>query len=91
MQLARKGVDDAPQGAVNLALIATTPEQLAALAKANRDDHSGPSATECNGQGVGQSAIAAPATQSRRPQSANPQKGGSTLAGKAARPTTLGD
>ena len=50
-----------PQGAVNLALIATTPEQLAAMAEAkgNRDGQRGASATECNGQGMGPSAIAA--------------------------------
>ena len=48
-----------PTGAVNLALINTTPEQLAALAEAkfNRDGRDGASATECNGQGVGPSAI----------------------------------
>lgn len=65
--------DFPPTGAVNLRLIATTPEQLAALAKA-KSDHSGdhfagrdggrvgdrdvPSATECNDQGMGPSAIA---------------------------------
>lgn len=53
-----------PTGAVNLALINTTPAQLAemAKAKANLDDHddddTGPSETECNGHGVGPSVVA---------------------------------
>jgi hypothetical protein len=51
-----------PTGAVNLALINTTPEQLAAMAKAkgefNRDNQDGACASECNGQGVGPSVIA---------------------------------
>jgi hypothetical protein len=70
MKLARTGSDDVPQGAVNLALIATSPEQLAAMAKAQSDhsgdysgdysgDHSSdrnlPSASECNGLPVGPS------------------------------------
>jgi hypothetical protein len=42
-----------PTGAVNLRLIATTPEQLAAMAK-----EKGVFATECNGQGVGPCVIA---------------------------------
>ena len=52
--------DFPPTGAVNLRLIATSPEQLAALAKAkfNRDEQDGVFATECNGQGAGPSAIA---------------------------------
>jgi hypothetical protein len=61
MKLARKGGDDVPTAAVNLALIATTPAQLAALAKAKSDhddDHSDPSATECNGPGLGPSVVA---------------------------------
>jgi hypothetical protein len=44
--------DFPPTGAVNLALINTTPEQLAAMAKAK-----GVFATECNGQGAGPSAL----------------------------------
>jgi hypothetical protein len=44
--------DFPPTGAVNLALINTTPEQLAAMAKAK-----GVFATECNGQGMGPSAL----------------------------------
>jgi hypothetical protein len=60
MKLARKGGDDIPTAAVNLRLIATTPEELAAMAKAkvDLDDHSGPFATECNGQGLGPSGTA---------------------------------
>jgi hypothetical protein len=54
--------DFPPAGAVNLRLIATTPDQLAALAEAKgelgRDDPEGPSETECNGQGVSPSPIA---------------------------------
>jgi hypothetical protein len=54
--------DFPPAGAVNLRLIATSPEQLAAMAKAkgkfNRDNQDGAPATECNGQGVGPSVIA---------------------------------
>jgi hypothetical protein len=47
--------DFPPTGAVNLRLINTTPEQLAALAKAkfNRDNQDVASATECNEQGTG--------------------------------------
>jgi hypothetical protein len=46
-------------GAVNLALIATTPEQLQAMAEAeeNRDGQRGASTTERNGQEMGPSAI----------------------------------
>lgn len=46
-------------GAVNLALIATTPEQLKAMAEAeeNRDCQRGASTTERNGQEMGPSAI----------------------------------
>jgi len=51
--------DFPPTGAVNLRLIATSPEQLAAMAEAkgkfNRDDPEDVSARECNGQGVGPS------------------------------------
>jgi hypothetical protein len=55
--------DFPPTGAVNLRLIATSPEQLAHLAhlaeaKANRDGPEGASATGCNDQGRGPSAIA---------------------------------
>jgi hypothetical protein len=41
-------------GAVNLALINTSPQQLAEMAKAkfDLDDHSGPSAAQCNGTGL---------------------------------------
>lgn len=67
MKLARKGGDDIPTAAVNLALINTTPEQLAAMAKAKAnlddydnhfDDHSSRSATDCNGHGAGPSVVA---------------------------------
>jgi len=46
-------------GAVNLALINTTPQQLAEMAKSeeNRDDPKGASATERNGLSMGSSAI----------------------------------
>ena len=47
-------------GAVNLALIETTPEQLAEMAEAeeNRDRQRGPCLTECNGLSIGPSAVA---------------------------------
>jgi hypothetical protein len=44
-------------GAVNLALIATSPEELARLAKANQNNQNGVSATECNDQWVGPSVV----------------------------------
>jgi len=60
MKLARTSGDDVPTAAINLALINTTPEQLAGRAKAqfDLDEHSGPSATDCNGQGMGPSVVA---------------------------------
>lgn len=60
MKLARTSGDDVPTAAVNLALINTTPQQLAEMAKAkfDLDEDSGTSATECNGQGMGPTAIA---------------------------------
>jgi hypothetical protein len=68
-QMKRAGVsyyseDDRPEdlpptAAVNLGLIATTPQQLAEMAEAkfNRDDPEEISETECNGQGMGPSTI----------------------------------
>jgi hypothetical protein len=50
--------DFPPTGAVNLRLIATTPEQLAQMAKAKRDGQWGAPATECNGQGLGPIVVA---------------------------------
>jgi hypothetical protein len=67
MEMARTGGDAVPQGAVNLRLIATSPEELAAMAKAkvNLDDHdddhldyADASATDCIGQGLGPSVSA---------------------------------
>jgi len=50
---------ETPTGAVNLALFNTTPEQLAALARAkfDRDEQPDTSATECNGQVAGPSVV----------------------------------
>jgi hypothetical protein len=63
-----------PTAAVNLGLIATTPEQLSKQAEAkrkfNRDEVEDVSHSECNGQGMGPSAIAAeqpPAAAHGRP------------------------
>ena len=80
MKLARKGGDDVPTAAVNLCLINTTPAQLAEMAKAqvNLDDHFvdhlDVHATECNGQGVGPSAIAPEQLNTLQPVCQFPEK-----------------
>jgi hypothetical protein len=103
MKLARKGGDDVPTVAVNLALIATTPQKLAEMAKAkfDQDDHagdrfskdSGPSATESDVRLT----IASPITPEqprtvthRRPI---PEKEAPTppLEGQSAKGATAGD
>jgi hypothetical protein len=60
MKLARTHGDDVPTGAVNLRLINTTPQELAAMAKEkfDLDDRLDDRETECNGKGMGPSVVA---------------------------------
>ena len=102
MKLARTHGDDVPTAAVNLALINTTPRQLAEMAKAksdhdgdhddHSDDHTGPSETECNGLSVGPSAAAPEQPPAATPRLSNPKKGGSKtpLEGQPGQATPAG-
>jgi hypothetical protein len=58
MQNCLKRPSQAVSGAVNLALINTSPDELAKLAKANQNNQNGASATGCNDQGMGPSVVA---------------------------------